>query len=348
MNEFRKNLMVGVFVLTGLVALGAMILLFGMAPNALTPTYLITIHFPSTGPVQSDDPVYMNGIQVGQVHEIELRPDIREGINIICAINARYLIPIDAQPIIRKQTIALGKPAISIEVGPKNSGTMLTTDGTAVLHGDVLGGIQELIPKETMHDIENAGKSLTRLAQALEPVAHDLHELLKPKSVEAIDTTTGPDRPLANISTVVQRFDSSLKNFNRIMGDPENRQNVAVLVKNFRIVSERGLELSDRLVGLADKLTTLTSETSDQITTLARALTTDADKLSRVLDHFITAGEMLNSSNGTAGKFLNDPELYESLTLTARRLEASIKDLHALLIQWQEKGIKIEGGILGK
>ncbi|NLX04392.1 MAG: hypothetical protein GXY33_04530, partial [Phycisphaerae bacterium] len=60
------------------------------------------------------------------------------------------------------------------------------------------------------------------------------------------------------------------------------------------------------------------------------------------------AAEALSTREGTAGRFLNDPELYESLVLTSERLQQTFVELHDLLRQWQEKGLKLEGGVFGQ
>jgi len=284
----------------------------------------VSIFFPSAGPVQIGDPVLVNGVQVGQVNNVESLPDIRKGVRIVTAIFSRYRIPLDAKPLIREQTVGFGKAGIRIDVNDKeNSDKMVPTDGKAELHGTVAGGLAELIPQATMKQIEDAGVALTNLAKALKPVADDLHVLLKQTSLAAVDSPAGRAHPLANISTAVQRLDLTLKSFNKVMADPNNQKNVEVMLKNFRTVSENGIVLTK---GLVDS----------------------TDKLSRVLDQLSSVSEKMNTGQGTAGKFLNNPELYDAMTLTAQRLELAIQDLRTLLQQWQEKGMKIEGGILGK
>jgi len=348
MEDVRKNLIVGLFVIVGLVALGTMIVLFGEAPQAFTRSYLVTISFPSAGPVKESDPVLLNGLQVGNIKTIRPLSDIRKGVKMICQINAKYRIPIDAQPLIKEQTMALGKPAIRINVGPENSDQMLPTDGSAELVGYVAGGLEELIPRETMKELEEAGLALTNLAKALEPVARDLHELFKPISVEKIDQTTGPSRPLANISTVVQRFDRSLKSINKIMADPNNQKNLSMIIKNFRTISEQGLVLSEKLNSLTDRLEKLTGSADKELTKISSTLMDNSSKLSTLLDRLNQIAYKADKGRGTIAKWLNDPELYDALVLTTKRLSLALEDLHQLLQQWRVKGLKLQGGLIGK
>lgn len=348
MSDFRRNVIVGVFVLLGLVALGTMIVLFGEAPRALTDTYRVTMLFPKAGPVQEGDPIFMNGIDIGYVEKVVPLDDIRFGVRILTQVQKRFGLPVDAHPLIREQTVTFGKPAIRIEVGPENSDEVVPRDGTAEVEGIVAGGIEELIPRETMRDLEEAGQALTSLAQKLQPVAEDLHELLKPISLNEMATATGPARPLENVSTVVQRFARALENFNEVLGAPRNQQNLASILENFRVVSERGITLTEKISGVADRVDTLAAGTDDKLQRLSRALMDSADRLSSLLGRLGEAAEALSTREGTAGRFLNDPELYESLVLTSERLQQTFVELRDLLRQWQEKGLKLEGGVFGQ
>lgn len=343
MNESRRNIVVAIFVLGGLVILGIMILLFGARPQIFADRnrYVITILFPSAGPIQGDHPVYVNGIGVGRVWYVEPLPDIREGVKVVCYINKGIRIPVSATPLIKEQSIGFGTPAIRIEVGPHDSGKMLPEDGTGVLHGQIAAGIAEVIPKEIISKIEDTAVAVTDLARALKPVAGDLHQLLKPLSTQAVDTATGPARPMANVSTAVQRLDEALKSFNDVLANPRNKRNITVMIENFRVVSENGIKLTQRL-------NELTASADAKINKLGAGLIDSTDKLSQLFDKLNEVAAKMNSGEGTAGKLFNDPELYDALTDTAKRLQLAVDDLRILIQQWQEKGLKIQGGLLGK
>lgn len=356
-NEMKTNLAVGGFTIMALVALGFMVLVFGEAPKTFTATYRVTMEFPKVGAVREGDPVYMNGLEIGSIVDVRAQRDVRKGVQILCNIEKKHAIPMDAQPLIRGGALAISKPSITIEVGPDNSEKMVATDGHAVLIGTFTDGIAELIPKQTMQDLERAGRSLTALSDKLQPVAEDLHYLLQRTPVDEFDAastqpadspagTLPTSRPLANLSTAVQRFDTALKNFNNVMGDPKNKDNLAVMLENFRKVSERGVTLSDELVKTSGKLNTLIDTADSKIDSLSRALMNNSDQLSSLLTELNKTAQSLNSTQGTAGKFVNDPRLYDSLVLTSDRLESTLKDLRELIIDIRDKGIKTN--IFGK
>jgi ABC-type transporter Mla subunit MlaD len=348
MNEFRKNIVVGAVVLTALIALGAMIILFGEAPQSLSASYRVDMYFSTAASIQNDDPVYVNGVQVGQVDHTAAMDDIRQGVRIVCLIQTRYHIPIDALPVIREQGVGFGKSSIRIDVNEQNSSTMLPTNGSGKLHGSVGGGMTEIIPKQTIKTIEDAGAALADLARGLRPVADDLHALLKPTTTQEVDAstqpnglTTGPAHPLANLSTAVQRLDQTLKGLNQIVADPNNQNNIRVTLENFRTVSRDA-------ASLAKELREVTGRTDQRLEKISAGLIENTDKLSFLLDSLKTASDKLSSGQGSAGKFLTDPELYDALTFSAQKLALAINDLHELLQQWREKGLKVQGGLLGK
>ena len=45
----------------------------------------------------------------------------------------------------------------------------------------------------------------------------------------------------------------------------------------------------------------------------------------------------------TAGKFLSDPELYDSMVLTMKRLQIAIEDMSCLIKEWQREGMNVKG-----
>ena len=74
MEEGRRNLTVGIFVLCGLLALGILIIQFGRGPTWLVQgsTYAIHVHFDEVSGVRAGNLVTAKGIKIGSVDSVEL------------------------------------------------------------------------------------------------------------------------------------------------------------------------------------------------------------------------------------------------------------------------------------
>lgn len=360
MKENSRNIMVGLFVGLGLILLAVLIVLFGEAPRSVERAYRIVMRFPSAGPVNKGDPVLVNGVEVGYVDDIVIDPnDPRVGVRMVTRINYEYRIPVDAEPLIREQTMALGRAAVRMEVTPEyHSDQMLPRDGSAELEGTVAGGIEELIPSETIETLNRAGAALADLAEELTPVAADLHMLFEQRPVAMVDSTTRPADYVANISTVVQRFDEAIININTILGNRENQENLRAALANLREASGRVNEflgttnqenLSESLANLriaSERFREFAGNTDDQVSRIARSIIDSTDRLDTVLDNLAVATGDMAAGRGSVGRMLKDDELYESLVLSSRQLTTAIEQLHLLLQQWRERGLKLEGGLL--
>ena len=52
----------------------------------------------------------------------------------------------------------------------------------------------------------------------------------------------------------------------------------------------------------------------------------------------------IDKGDGTAGKLVNDPKLYEGLSDSAAELHLTIKDLRRLIQQWEQEGVPFKLG----
>ena len=52
----------------------------------------------------------------------------------------------------------------------------------------------------------------------------------------------------------------------------------------------------------------------------------------------------IDKGEGSIGKFVNDPRLYEALTDTSAELNLTVRDLHRLVEQWEQEGVSLKLG----
>lgn len=358
MNATMRNLAVGVVVLAGLAGLGWLILLFGGSPQALQKTYRLKIWFESAGPISEGADVRVSGVLVGRVTDIKPQEDFTRGVVVYTDIDWDYRIPADCQPVIRPAAMGLGKPSVEIlvqsRIGPavkvQGEPAFLPRDGNAQITGKLLTGFEGLFPEATESKLSELAKSLNQIVDAL-------NELLEPRPVAEIDapTTQGERARMANVSTVVQRLDTSLRHVNRLLAEADEND-LGELLGNLRETSENVKTFSQGLGGLLAKANAVadsaqgavaaaegTFKTADaELKRVSTAIVDHSRKMAAAMDQLTMAMEKVNAGKGTAGKLINDPGLYDELLLATDRLNKTIAELQQLVRQWQAEGVKIK------
>ena len=68
------------------------------------------------------------------------------------------------------------------------------------------------------------------------------------------------------------------------------------------------------------------------------------DQIGKVLERFQAIATKVERGDGTAGKLVTDPRLYESMADTAADLRLMVADLRRLVQQWEQEGISFKMG----
>jgi phospholipid/cholesterol/gamma-HCH transport system substrate-binding protein len=124
-----------------------------------------------------------------------------------------------------------------------------------------------------------------------------------------------------NISTVAI-------DFHKIVGDENNQKNIKLSLENFAIA-----------IGEAE-------ETFKSVRAFSKtgqnAFSSISEGLNDTLKQVRVTLSAINEGEGTVGKLVNDPGLYENLLESSKELQIAIEQLKLLLVESREKGIKID------
>jgi ABC-type transporter Mla subunit MlaD len=344
MSEYRRNLGVGLFAITGVVVLGVLMIKFGEAPSWLGGhEYPISIQMKWLGGISIGSGVFMNGVQVGRVGDLRFadldHPE--EGVFIDVYVQSGYPIPSSATAIVKPAGLGIGRGYVDLRVSPGIALPPLKTDGTAVIEGEMSAPFGDIIPPEMLDAFQRTVTHVGDFAQALTPVAEDLHDLLQRRTVEDIESGPAP----ANLATVVQRFDITLQNVNDVIGDPQvqsglrqavvNIQDASVEIKdaaaNFRALSANLKTDEQRLVEQFDN-------TLQEVTETARTAVTVLNATAQVATNLQSASRDLAEGKGTLGLLLRDPKLYEGAQLFFARLTEAADMARRILGRFERQG----------
>ncbi len=336
-SERTKNTIVGMTVLVGLVILVAgMIFLDKMPSFRQVSPYTIVLQSTNAAGLTSGNKVDFNGVIIGSVSDVSLAPDMVQ-VQIALSINSNVDVPSNAVASVGKQTI--GTPYVSLTLPQgQTPQAPLPRDGTGKLMATAADS--GLIPKSVID-------SFTRVGDSVE-------ELLRKKPLSEFEKED-PDSRIANISVLVQRLDRVARGVDVVIGNPQQQQELRNIIRNIEQSSAQlheTLKTVDTVVhqasdtvgefraaayhvsGAATQASSTLRTTEDQIQLLA-------GKMAVILKNLESTTNSLNKNQGTAGKLINDPRLYDTLVDLSASLKNTSDDLNLLLRKWKEEGVKL-------
>ncbi len=252
--------------------------------------------------LQNSNPVLINGMQVGTVYKISPAKDMKT-ITVEMNITKDITIPSNSVAFIKSNP--LGTSSVEITLG--NASTFLKN-------------------KDTIPTVAHAGL-FSEVLTKVDPLLLDVR-----KAITTIDTLTG------NVNSVL---------------DPSAKNNIASMLQNLNKISEALLtttaslnilmnhqngalaqtlknanSITSNLAANNEKISSITSNLEKTTEKFAQL---DIQKTYKTLDsaiaNFKQALNQFNNPNGTFGKLMNDPTLYQNLASTGNKLNLLLDDI---------------------
>jgi phospholipid/cholesterol/gamma-HCH transport system substrate-binding protein len=329
MSSFRKNLMVGLTMLVGLVLFGYLLFKFGAAPAALFARDRLHVQMQAerASGLSVGSSVNYLGVNIGQVSAIYRTPDQTQVI-IEATVDAKNPPPANVEGRIISQVVG-GGSSVSLEVPDGKPAGRLTAN--AKIPATYVG--VDLLPPE-----------YTELATELRLTAQQLR---KSNVVEHLDDA------LQTVNIELKHAGHLIDALDQTIGDPQLRTDLHASLANIRTATETANRVGDhldkfgaKLDQIGDHLNSATTN-ADQLITKTQTHIDDVSKniderllqVSKLLEQFQSIAGKIDQGKGTAGMLVNDPKLYESLVDTSKELTQTIKDLKLLVEQWTEEGV---------
>ena len=250
-------------------------------------------YYDQVGGIQTASHVMIHGVKVGSVTRVRLDDDPSRGVELEFSVDKRYRIPADSKARIFSDGIMGGK-AIDIVMGV--SPETIPDDGT--------------ITSEVSVDIlDMAGSELEFFKGKITSVVDGLTATL-----DGINTLLGENT--ANINSIVANVDGLTGNVNDMLAKEKSHLEEALssLSRFSRSLGDNA-ERIDTIVGNMSRFSTQLADAD-----LVGTIESTVNNLNAVLDS-------VNDGQGSVGKLLNDPELYDNLTAASDNLSALLADL---------------------
>lgn len=321
----RRDVIVGVFVIVGLAALGWMIFKFGDLPTAITRmrSFEVYVQFPTAPGVEKDTPVRFAGYQIGRVTHV-MAPEVRTDLNTgreyhqtlcILSINNKYVdIPCNVQ--VKLMTRGLGSSYLELKVDPAR------------------------LPAP--------------LQDPNDPYSCFLRNGMLLQGSTGMTSEFFPEESQQMLNDLVMDIRAFIGNANDVIGDPNNKKNIKATMANLTdatgnltvALKEASLTMQDARKTLED-FRSLASTGTDTLKNadakaerLVVAMLNTSTELSKAISQMRLALEKVNNGDGAAGRFINDGRLYESLLENTTQLNVLLKNFKELIDKISQKGLR--------
>jgi phospholipid/cholesterol/gamma-HCH transport system substrate-binding protein len=321
----RRDVIVGIFVIVGLGALGWMIFKFGDLPTTITRmrSFEVYVQFPTAPGVEKDTPVRFCGYQIGRVTHV-MAPEVRTDLNsgreyhqtlCILSINNKY-VDIPCNVAVKLMTRGLGSSYLELKVDPAR------------------------LPAP--------------LQDPNDPYSCFLHNGMLLQGSTGMTSEFFPEESQQMLNDLVTDIRVFIANANDILGDPNNKKNLSATMANIANASgglsvtmnEAVQTMQDARKTLVD-FRSLASTGTDTLKNadakaerLVVAMVDTSTELSKAVSQMRLAMEKVNNGDGTAGRLINDGRLYESLLESTTQLNVLLKDFKDLIDKISEKGLR--------
>jgi phospholipid/cholesterol/gamma-HCH transport system substrate-binding protein len=334
MTSYRKNIAVGATMIGALGLLGLMIMLFGEAPVRLFRPAQLQIKFiaDSAEGLTNGSPILYLGVNVGQVKSVEL-PDKDPGVIIWGQVEVKRPVPGNVDAMIRSSLIG-GNTTLTLEpIGGIPSGQLKNND---TIHAHMGGS--NVLP----HEFAELAKELTALSKRLQITVDDFN---KAKVVDKVTVA------LESVQKTADKFGATSDDLRKLIGDQNLRGDLSKTLDNFKEVSENAKVITKNLEKFSADLQKTNADASLVITRtgghvddISKQLGGRLEQLAGVLEKFQSVANKIDKGDGTIGKLINDPKLYEALLDTSQELSLTVKDLKRLVEQWEQEGVSFKLG----
>ena len=317
-NQQKTELLVGVFVLFGLLLLGGLILKFGDFRYTFRPKYELSLFFRDAGNLTKDTPVRRGGVEIGRVTANPTLVEDISGVRVPLTVYQEYLIAKNSSFSLKTSGI-IGD--MYIEVTPPTNPT-----------GEMIKAGEELRGQENSDISATANRVADKSLVVLEDIRGSLADLKT--AIGKISTGVLAEENLANFRDAVKGLNTTLTKIDSQVLSPEN---TTALKETLTSLRASATKLDTNLDALGTTVTTanemLKTKLSPSLDQIAKA----AGTIGKAADGFSDVTKDMHSGPGLMTALLRDQKLRDDFASLINNLRR-----HGLVWGYKDDADKIK------
>ncbi|MHC4061084.1 MAG: MlaD family protein [Planctomycetota bacterium] len=301
-TQRRRNVVVGIFVIAAMGALGAMIYKFGDMPGAISRlgSYPVKVQFPTAPGVQRDTPVRFCGYQIGRVTNVKPPQVMKDRKThkfyhqtlVVLSIDRQFNnIPADVEA--KLMTRGLGSSYIELKL--------------------------------TCYDVnEPPGPFLTKNSHL--------------QGSTGMTSEFFPEESQKKLEELVNGIKNFIDNANDIFGDPNSKQNFKAILANLTEATGEATRTMKELQKFSSAGTKALKNADVKVDTLIAAMVDTTEELGKATAELRLILEKVNTGQGSAARLVNDGRFYENLLENTEQIQVLLEKWTAFIDDVNKRG----------
>ncbi|RYE90615.1 MAG: MCE family protein [Cytophagaceae bacterium] len=291
-NTVSKEIKVGLLAVVALVAL-AVGFNFLRGSNLLSSARTYYAIYPKVDGLNVGAPIYLNGVKVGQVKNLELQPENNNSIK--ASLEMDKGVTVGDSTIVRLSGSLLGSTTLTLKLGPNTK----TYDGGEQLTTRLSVSLTDIVQRRAQSTLDTVNSTLSHINGFLNKDAQ------------------------TSIQGTLVGARNSAESLNRLI--ISNQANINQITRNLAQMSAA----LNKTTGKLDRIAVNFGQLSDSLKSapVGPALRNLNVTLTEAQTSLKGVSSALNDKTGSLGKLLNDTLLYTNLNATAASSNALIADM---------------------
>jgi phospholipid/cholesterol/gamma-HCH transport system substrate-binding protein len=341
----------GVAVKVGIFFVLGLILLIGFSlrtkgEGLVRGGYPLKAYFRTAHGLEPGAPVTLAGVEIGKVRTIDF--DTSAGlVRVTLSIHPDYRLARDSRSAIQMKSL-LGQYYVNIRYGTVRDsflqpGDTLLSDDTADVN-DLLATVQDVgnevkglagsfdknqrevtkklsdVIDENRENIKTATDALAKAAPRMESVFDSFEQV-----TSSIDKGEGTLGKMVKDETLYNRLVEISDRLDKISAEiSESKGTLGKLIYSddlYKTTQDMMKNVNDASIEVKNVM----QENREKVTDVIESLNTEVPRLRNVLDSLVEMTEKINRGEGTFGKLVNDPTLFEDAQKAVNQIEETFK-----------------------
>ena len=333
MKQRTRDAAIGLAAIIAAIATAIMLLSFGSLREMAREALDLEVRMNRAGGLRYGSQVTLDGVPIGTIESVRLDIEEQLPVHFGCRIDDWVRVPVDHVVKVDAALIGGGTRLAILSLDPSANRVTYEPGATPVLTGSFQSLDESLAASldARMGPIAESFSEVGALAGTYQALGEEIRDLVSAGGTggEGIATT------VERVNRTLQQADLAFRAATAWLSDGQLREDARSAVFKANLLIERATEAALAAGNLA---TSLQKESPALISRMASTATAVDDTLGEVRTLLGRAGD----GEGTIGRLLNDPVLYEDLDDAARRLTNTLEALRLLVDAIKAEGVRID------